>query len=67
MIAFKLRFAIGAVAIFVFLAGGGSPVHAADNSSRSVMVEYFYQPNCEECKKIAALILPPMQEQMVPR
>ena len=63
MIAFKLRFAIGAVAIFVFLAGGGSPVHAADNSSRSVMVEYFYQPNCEECKKIAALILPPMQEQ----
>ena len=63
MIAFKLRFAIGAVAIFVFLAGGGSPVHAADNSSRSVMVEYFYQPNCEECKRIAALILPPMQEQ----
>ncbi|MFA6103508.1 MAG: hypothetical protein WCV67_19095 [Victivallaceae bacterium] len=63
MIAFKLRFAIGAVAIFTFLAGWASPVHAENNSSRSVLVEYFYQPDCEECKKIAALILPPMQEQ----
>ena len=63
MIAFKFRFAIWAVAIFAFFAGGVSPVHAESSSGKQVLVEYFYQPNCEECKKIAALILPSMQEQ----
>jgi cytochrome c biogenesis protein CcdA len=63
MIAFNLRFAILSVAIFAFFVGWTPAVQAASSSTRSVLVEYFYQPNCEECKKIAALILPPMQEQ----
>lgn len=63
MIAFKLRFAILSLAIFAFFAGCVSVVQAESSSGKQVMVEYFYQPNCEECKKIAALILPSMQEQ----
>lgn len=63
MIAFKLRFAILSMAIFAFFTVWTPVVLAENSNTRSVQVEYFYQPNCEECKKIAALILPPMQEQ----
>ncbi len=63
MIAFKSRFAIWIVAIFAFFVVGASLLQAESNNGKCVLVEYFYQPNCEECKKITALILPPMQEQ----
>jgi cytochrome c biogenesis protein CcdA len=63
MIAFKSRFAIWVAAIFAFFVIEAPHIQAEGNSGRRVPVEYFYQPNCEDCKKITALILPPMHEQ----
>ena len=60
MIAFKFRFSILLLAILPFFTGIFS--YAAD-TDRQVSVEYFYQPNCEECEKITAFILPPLREQ----
>lgn len=62
MIAFNFRFSILILAILPFFAGGGFSAYAAD-TDRRVAVEYFYQPNCEECEKITTFILPQLQEQ----
>ncbi len=61
MIALKTRFAtlllITIATILCF-----HDVIAGNKSSQRTLIEYFFQPNCEECAKVAELILPPLKE-----
>ena len=31
-------------------------------AENKILVEYFYQPNCEDCRKVSEFILKPMNE-----
>ncbi|MFA7232416.1 MAG: hypothetical protein WC071_14175, partial [Victivallaceae bacterium] len=59
MLAFKLKIASWLLAgLSAFSVIASSPAEP-----RRVLVEYFFQPNCEECKKISSLVLPRLQEE----
>jgi hypothetical protein len=64
MIALNFRFSILLLLFLPFFIGGVNvPESCAADVGRIVNVEYFYQPNCEACEKIASFILPPLDEQ----
>ena len=39
-----------------------SALFAAKHQSSKVLIEYFYQPDCEDCRKVSEFILKPMNE-----
>ncbi len=54
MLALKSKIATLAIALFCLIS-----VKAV---AGTVLVEYFYQPNCEECDQITEFIMPPLKE-----
>ena len=44
-----------------------SVLFAAKTQSQKVLIEYFYQPNCEECSKVSEFIIKPMNEKYASR